>query len=149
MDNQSESRGDSAFDVGKDFFKPVSATKMIEKDLPDALNEASDKATEKLAKFKKAAETVLIKARDGIDDFMKKNPGALPGAILVAGSLVLPTMVGMAIPEVIDMAHRHVAANPIGAKDIVGMIGIVEANAFVFNEGIKKMTNNKVDMLRT
>jgi hypothetical protein len=41
-----------------------------------------------------------------------------------------------------------VAANPIGVKDVVGMIGIVEANAFVFNEGIKKMTNNKVDMFR-
>lgn len=149
MDNQSESKGDSAFNVGKDFFKPVSATKMIEKDLPDALNEVSDKNSEKLVKFGKAAETVLVKARNSIDDFMKKNPNALAGALLVAGSLVLPTMVGLSIPEVIDMANRHVVANPVGVKDVFTAFMIAESDAWVFNEGIKMMTNNKVDMYKT
>jgi hypothetical protein len=89
MSEKGEPNIGTSFDVGKDFFKPVSTMKMVEKDLPDALNETSDKAVEKITKFTKAAESVLVKARDGIDNFMKKNPGALPGAVLVAGSLVL------------------------------------------------------------
>ena len=112
-------------------------------------NELSDNATERLVKFTKAAGAVFDKACDRADEFMKKNPNAVAGAMLVAGSLVLPTMVGIAIPEVIDMAHRGVVAGPVTAGDIIGMIGVVEMDALVFNEGVKMMTNCKVDMFKS
>lgn len=134
-----------AFEVKKDFFEPLSVNSMLSKEA----NQVSDEAFEKVKKFGKAAVRVFDKACEKTDDFMKKNPNALSGALLVAGSLVLPTMVGLSIPEVIDMAHRGVVAGPVTAGDVVGLFAIAETHAFTFNEGIKMMTNNKVDMFKS
>ena len=136
---------ETGFDVGKDFFKPLSVNYMLKNEA----NQASDEAFEKVKKIGQAAVRVFDNACEKTDEFMKKNPNAVAGALLVAGSLVLPTMVGLAIPEVIDMAHRGVVAGPVTAGDIVGMIGVVQMHAITFNEGVKMMTNNKVDMFKS
>ena len=111
-------------------------------------DEIAEKTNESLSRFSRAALKVFEDACDRVDDFIHENPDAVPGAILVAGSLILPTLVGLSIPEVIDMYHRGAPHTPIMGSDIGNMLAPVVTNMYLFNEGVKRVTNGKTDLFK-